>query len=823
MRMLCLLSGNDNTEYVQHFIEQLMVQGVHVDTTSNDLLINEDSLSSYPAIALLGGDVSQWEQHQKNAFERFIQAGGGCILKYNADSVVNWPWFNGLLEKITVAENNRQPTTVYDGGRFSFFNAANEQSLFSDEHTLQHAIQFACGSFLLPDYSNATSIKIPDERRFSKRQLAANLNRPVQMTILPSGDILIAEHEGDILYVNPEDNTVSTAMHLDVYHIYSDKDRSGDTEMGLLGLHRDPDFEKNHWVYVYYSALDKSVDRLSRFTLEGKKLLPASERVILEVPTERYYPMAHTGGGMAFDAAKNLYLSTGDNTNPFFLWDTITGRDHPYNVNGFAPIDDRPLYKHSDDRRAAGNSNDLRGKILRIRINEDGSYTIPDGNLFAKNDPKAKPEIYTMGNRNPYRIAVDQHTGFLYWGEVGPDAYHDSLETRGPKGYDEINQAKRAGNFGYPYFVANNYPYRAYDYATGVSGPPFDSHHVINDSRNNTGLRELPDAQPAMIWYPYDKSPYFPVLGQGGRSAMAGPVYYTGDYPAKERLPEYYNGKLFIYDWARSWIMAVTMNKDGTLQYIEPFLPSLKFASPVDMKAGANGRLYVLEYGSGWGVNPDAALFVIDYRAGNMLPVADLTVSSKNGALPLKQKFSARASYDPDGKITQYKWHIGNDTTITTRQPELEYSFASPGIYAVGLTVFDDKGDSVQSPLQHIIAGNSAPEIKINVKDDPAYYFSGTGIAYHIDVSDKEDGTVSSGGIDTKNLRVKIAYREGGDRIIMDSQSGTADADNGEVLMLSLDCKSCHKKEENSLGLLSPGLLNAMRQGPTRLLTSRKK
>ena len=65
-----------------------------------------------------------------------------------------------------------------------------------------------------------------------------------------------------------------------------------------------------------------------------------------------------------------------------------------------------------------------------------------------------------MGNRNPYRISVDKKNGFLYWGEVGPDANNDSLETRGPRGYDEVNQARKAGYFGWPLFVGNNYPYR---------------------------------------------------------------------------------------------------------------------------------------------------------------------------------------------------------------------------------------------------------------------------------------------------------------------------------------------------------------------------
>ena len=95
-------------------------------------------------------------------------------------------------------------------------------------------------------------------------------------------------------------------------------------------------------------------------------------------------------------------------------------------------------------------------------------------NLFPKGEAKTRPEIYVMGDRNPYRISVDQKNSYLYWGEVGPDANNDSLDTRGPRGYDEVNQARKAGYFGWPLFVGNNYPYRAYDYATGKSGAAFD-------------------------------------------------------------------------------------------------------------------------------------------------------------------------------------------------------------------------------------------------------------------------------------------------------------------------------------------------------------
>ena len=89
------------------------------------------------------------------------------------------------------------------------------------------------------------------------------------------------------------------------------------------------------------------------FTLD-----PASAVTILDVPTSRGM-CCHVGGDIDFDAAGNLYLSTGDDTNPF-------------DSGGFAPIDERadrnPAF---DAQRTAGNSNDLRGKVLRIKPGAD--------------------------------------------------------------------------------------------------------------------------------------------------------------------------------------------------------------------------------------------------------------------------------------------------------------------------------------------------------------------------------------------------------------------------------------------------------------------
>lgn len=77
------------------------------------------------------------------------------------------------------------------------------------------------------------------------------------------------------------------------------------------------------------------------------------EKTVLEVKTSRGM-CCHVGGDIDFDAQGNLYLSTGDDSNPFAS-------------DGYTPIDERASRNPAfDAQRSAGNTNDLRGKILRI-------------------------------------------------------------------------------------------------------------------------------------------------------------------------------------------------------------------------------------------------------------------------------------------------------------------------------------------------------------------------------------------------------------------------------------------------------------------------
>ena len=168
----------------------------------------------------------------------------------------------------------------------------------------------------------------------------------------------------------------------------------------------------------------------------------------MEIPTDRL--CCHTGGGLEFGKNRELYIGVGDNTTPFAS-------------DGFTPIDEREGRELWDAQRSAANSMDLRGKILRIRVEEDGSYSIPEGNLFPPGSARTRPEIYIMGSRNPFRFVIDSDTGDLIWGDVGPDAGRGDAQ-RGPMGMGEFNRTSKAGNWGWPYTRGNNQAYVDYDF-----------------------------------------------------------------------------------------------------------------------------------------------------------------------------------------------------------------------------------------------------------------------------------------------------------------------------------------------------------------------
>lgn len=638
----------------------------------------------------------------------------------------------------------------------------------------------------------------PEDNRFTKVVLTEGMDEPMEMTFLPGKKILFVERKGAVKILDENTGEITLVATIPVNTKYTNKEGVvREAEEGLMGVIAHPDFEKNHWIYLYYADPDDSQHILTRWELDGNTLVESSEKVLLAVPTQRQ-ECCHTGGGMVFDQEGNLYLTVGNNTvNP---------------GSGTSNLDERPGHENSDDQRAPGNTNDLRGKILRIHPEDDGTYTIPQGNLFPVGTEKTKPEIYTMGHRNPWRPTLDSKTGYLYWGEVGPDAAKDSIW--GPRGYDEFNQAKGPGFFGWPYFIGDNIPYNRHDLETDTYGEPYDVNNPVNESVNNTGLRELPTpVVPAMIWYPYSVSEQFPILGSSGRSATGGPVFRKADFKADAPyvFPAYYEGKWLIVEFMRGWIMSVTMDENGDFESMERFLPNDTFSSAIDMDFGPDGALYILEYGSAWfRGNANSRIVKIEYNAGNRKPNVVATSDKLSGAIPFTANFSAEGTNDFDtydeGKL-DYTWKLvsADGKTTELKGANASYTFEEAGKQSVTLTVTDTKGESNSSSFD-VIAGNEAPNVSIDFKGaNTSFYFGDKSYPYSISVTDNEDGTTTDGKIKPNEVAVTFDYVPSGfDPIeIASKQSGVeseAIENIGKNLIEASDCKSCHQYSETSIG-----------------------
>ncbi|MFJ2558205.1 MULTISPECIES: PQQ-dependent sugar dehydrogenase [unclassified Streptomyces] len=600
-----------------------------------------------------------------------------------------------------------------------------------------------------------------DWANYEKVTLTKDTGEPIDLAVLPDSRVLHTARNGDLRLTDPGSGVTKVVNHIDVYQ---------NSEMGLQTVTLDPDFATNQWVYLYYSPpLDtpagsaplqlpagqtdaywkqwEGYDTLTRFKWTGDKLDLSTAQEIIRVDSNRGQ-CCHVAGDVDFDADGNLYLSTGGNT-------PASGP----NVNGYTPINDAAGYNPGlDERRGAGNTNDLRGKILRIDVQDDGSYTVPDGNLFAAGTPKTRPEIFVMGLRNPFRMTVDRTTGAVMWGDYGPDA-GTADPNRGPMGYVEWQTTTKPMNGGWPYCTGDNTrPYRDFDFATLTPGAAFDCAAPVNDSRWNTGASVLPPATPATLWYgDKDTDQPWPELtafrgpgGPGGQAPMAGPVYhYDADNPAPGKFPAYWDGKAFFGEFSQDYVAALTLEgPDGPVSKLENVLPNSErsangippWDNPMDLEFGPDGALYVLDYGDGFfRQNPDAGLYRIDYAEGNKAPTAVIKADRTSGQAPLAVSFSATGSSDPENGALTYQWDLDGDGTFDATGPTASRVYPDNGQFQARLKVTDPQGKTGLTSRQ-ITVGNTAPTVKITSPPDGGFFTWGDAVPYGISVDDPEDG-----------------------------------------------------------------------------------
>ncbi|MFC6081656.1 PQQ-dependent sugar dehydrogenase [Sphaerisporangium aureirubrum] len=585
--------------------------------------------------------------------------------------------------------------------------------------------------------SPASALVIPasDYQQVALATGGSELGEAMSLAVLPNRSVLHTARDGTVRVTDAAGNT-KVAARLNVYT---------HDEEGLQGVAVDPGFASNRYVWLYYSprlstpsgdapatGTQAQFDSwkgelyLSRFTLKSDETLDtSSEKIVMRVANDRGM-CCHVGGDIDFDAAGNLYLTTGDDSNPF-------------ESAGYAPLDERtnrnPQY---DAQRTAANTNDLRGKLLRIKPQADGTYTIPSGNLFAPGTSGTRPEIYAMGLRNAFRMSVDKATGIVYLGDYGPDA-GSTNSSRGPNGQVEFNRITSAGNYGWPYCTGTNTTsetYNEWNFASNSTGPKYNcSGGPTNNSFRNTGLTTLPAARPSWIRYAGDAgSP--PEFGSGSESPMGGPVYrFDPNLSSLVRFPQSLDGRFFAGEYGRRWIKAIEVKSDGGYGEISAF--PWNGTQVMDMAFGPDGALYVLDYGTG---SNNQALYRVEYiGGGNRNPIARAAADKTSGAAPLTVNFSSAGSSDPEGGTLSYSWAFGDGTTSTAANPAKTYS--ANGSYTVTLTVRDPQGLTGTANVT-VTVGNTAPSLTLTLPGDGQLFAFGDTVPFQVTGSDAEDGAL---------------------------------------------------------------------------------
>jgi glucose/arabinose dehydrogenase len=211
--------------------------------------------------------------------------------------------------------------------------------------------------------------------------LATNLQRPWAIAFAAE-KIFVTEKEGRIRVVESDTLLEEPLAALRVAKVFGG---------GLLGITTHPEFEKNHFLYVYYtySENDTLWNKVLRITESNNKIADAVT-IIDRIPGSQFY----NGGVIKFGPDGKLYVATGLSSE----------------------------FSHN-----AQDPNSLEGKILRL--NDDG--TIPADNPFAGSP------VFSLGHRDLQGMAWDKN-GNLFVTELGPTKN------------DEINLVRAGQNYGWP-------------------------------------------------------------------------------------------------------------------------------------------------------------------------------------------------------------------------------------------------------------------------------------------------------------------------------------------------------------------------------------
>lgn len=276
--------------------------------------------------------------------------------------------------------------------------------------------------------------------------VAEGFDAPVFALAMPGGALLVGDQTGVVHRIGP-DGARAAEPFLDLRDRLSPLLPAFD-ERGLWSLALHPDFPEDGRVFVTYAGARRPDSpwtgstahtwRLSEFAATTERADPASERPLIEID---WINRKHNGGGLAFGAGGRLFVGIGDGGGVHGVPEVWS----PPKAEGKSPLASLtpedpfrlPAEFHPYDSWAQDLSR-LHGKILRIDVDAPPApglaYALPADNPFAS-DPGARPEIWALGFRNPFRITLDPASGALFVNGVAETLWETIYRVAGPGNY----------------------------------------------------------------------------------------------------------------------------------------------------------------------------------------------------------------------------------------------------------------------------------------------------------------------------------------------------------------------------------------------------
>lgn len=265
-----------------------------------------------------------------------------------------------------------------------------------------------------PPTATPTNTPIPENpvSSISLEQIASGLIQPLYLTHANDNRLFILEQAGTIRII--QDGELLATPFLDI----QDPVGSNSNEQGLLGLAFHPNYQENGLFFINYTDVNGNTN-IARYRVSGDPNVadPASEQILLTIPQ----PFAnHNGGMITFGPNGYLYIGMGDGGS------------------------------QGDPEGNGQNPGTLLGSILRLDVDSaDGSYTIPADNPFV-DDPNARPEVWAIGLRNPWRFSFDRLTSDLFIADVGQNTWEEvSWLAAGTPGGQNLGWNRMEGNHCY--------------------------------------------------------------------------------------------------------------------------------------------------------------------------------------------------------------------------------------------------------------------------------------------------------------------------------------------------------------------------------------